>query len=312
MEYDASTLSDTCKAEFMELAGVAPRIVFGYSTVNENYIDSDVIVELRGDIAQGLATLPAAVPGLGLDHGGLLSFGLSLNPLALRNFYEARLDAIEEDPFECDKLVGMQAGVAAGREALNKPVPPVVYGFRGFLAIVEDIQGMDMASQQPPESIDGSFLFAIENAQELMTMAAMMDPQIAALNLLPDGKPVKLDLPQLDALADQAFAALSDGALSIAVGEGAESNAAGLLEADSVEPAPLMSMSMDTAWYYDFVGEAMMVSEPEEGEEEMPLAVRSAMRDAMTLIGNLYRRMQVDVRLTSTGVEMSSRMTLAD
>ena len=312
MQYDASTLTDTCKAEFMELAGIAPRIVFGYSTLNERFIDSEVIVELREDIATGLSSLPAAVPGLGQDHGGLVSIGLSLNPLALRQFYEARLDAMESDPFECDKLAPMQSGVVAGRQALNQPIPPVVYGFRGFLAVISDIKGMDMATQQPPEKIDGSLVFAIENAQELLTMAAMMDPQIAALNLLPDGKPVKLELAQLAAFADDAFAALSEGAVAVSVGQGAEDNAANFLAADSADPAPFFSMSMDTARYYGFIGDAMMAAEPEENDEDMPLAVRTALRDAMTLMGNLYQRMHLDVMLTETGVIMSSRMTLAE
>ncbi len=312
IDYDASELSDVCKSEFMNLAGIAPRIVFGYTAVNDKYIDSEFVVELREDIANGLAALPAAIPGLGQEYDGLMSLGFSMNPLAAREFYEARLDAMEADPFECELLADMQDGVAAGREALNKPVPPVVYSFRGILAVVTDIQGMDLASEKPPESIDASLLFAIDNAQDLVTMAAMMDPQIAALNLVPNGKPVKLEMAQLASIADQAFAALSEGALSISVGAGAESNAEDMLVAKSVEPAPLFSMSMDTARYYGFVGDAMMQAEPDEGEEEMPLAVRSAMRDAMTLMGNLYKRMRLDVRLTSRGIEMGSRLTLAE
>ena len=166
-----------------------------------------MIVELRDDIAEGLAMIPAAVPGLGSDPGGFMSFGFGLNPLALREFYEGRLDAMEADPYECEKLAALQAGVAKGREALNQPVPPVVYSFRGLVANIADIQGMDMASKTPPESIDASVLIAMENAESLIMMAAMMDPQIAALNLLPDGKPIRLELAQLAEIADDAFAA---------------------------------------------------------------------------------------------------------
>ena len=108
-EYDASDLSDTCKTEFMELVGIAPRAVFGYTAMNDEYIDSVFVVELREDIAEGLATIPTAVPGLGQDFGGLMSFGFSLDPMAARQFYEARLDAMEADPFEV-----RQACAAAG------------------------------------------------------------------------------------------------------------------------------------------------------------------------------------------------------
>ncbi len=311
-EYDASDLSDTCKTEFMELVGIAPRVVFGYTAMNNEYIDSVFVVELREDIADGLTTIPTAVPGLGQDFGGLMSFGFSLDPMAARQFYEARLDAMEADPFKCDKLAPLQASVAKGREALNQPLPPVIYGFRGIVAVINDIQGMALAQQKPPESMDASFLFAIEDAQALVAMGAMMDPQLAALNLMPDGKPVKLELAQLAEIADEAYAALSDNALVVSVGEGSEARSAELLVADSKDPAPLFSMTMDTARYYGLIGDAMMQSEPKEGEKEMPLAVRTALKDVMTLMGQVYRRMLLDVTLTPNGIEMRSRLLLAD
>ncbi len=311
-DYDASDLSDTCKSEFMEIAGIAPRMVFGYTDLSDEYIDSVFVVELREDIAEGLATIPSPVPGLGQDFGGLMSFGFGLNPLAAREFYEARLDAMEADPFECEKLAPLQGSIAMGRQALNQPVPPVVYSFRGIVAVITDIQGMDLTQQTPPESMDASILFAIEDAQALVAMGAMMDPQLAALNLMPDGKPVKLELAQLAEIADEAWAALSDNALAISVGEGSEARSAELLVADSKEPAPLFSMTMDTASYYGFIGDAMMQAQPEEGEKEMPLAVRTAMKDVMTLMGKVYRRMLLDVTLTPKGIEMRSRLLLAD
>lgn len=311
-EYDASDLSDICKTEFMELVGIAPRVVFGYTAMNNEYIDSVFVVELREDIADGLATIPSPVPGLGQDFGGLMSFGFGLNPLAAREFYEARLDAMEADPFKCDKLATLQDSVAKGREALKQPLPPVVYGFRGIVAVINDIQGMDLAQQKPPESMDASFLFAIEDAQALVAMGAMMDPQLAALNLMPDGKPVKLELAQLAEIADEAYAALSDNALVVSVGEGSEARSAELLVADSKDPAPLFSMTMDTARYYGLIGDAMMQSQPKEGEKEMPLAVRTALKDVMTLMGQVYRRMLLDVTLTPNGIEMRSRLLLAD
>lgn len=311
-DYDVSELSDSCKAEFLGLAGIAPRMVFGYTEMNDEYIDSVFVVELRDDIAAGLATIPRPVPGLGQDFGGLLSFGFGVDLLKAREFYEARLDAMEAEPFECDKLALLQGSVAMGRQALNQPVPPVAYSFQGIVAVVSDIQGMDLAKQQPPESMDASFLVAIEDAEALVAMGAMMDPQLAAMNLQPDGKPVKLEMAQLAEIADEAYAALSDNALAVSVGEGSETMAAELLVAESKEPAPLFSMTMDTASYYGLIGDAMMHSEPKEGEEEMPLAVRTALKDVMTLMGQVYRRMSLDVTLTPKGIEMHSRLMLAD
>lgn len=305
-------ISEQCKAEYMSLAGIAPRIVFGYTTVNSRYLETGMVVELRDDIASGLATLPAALPGLGPDPGGLFSFGMSLDPMAMRSFYEARLDAMEADPFKCATLADLQASTAKGRAALAQPVPPVVYSFRGFLANVMNVEGMDIATQTPPSSIDASFLFAMENAEALVTMAAMISPEIAALNLLPDGKAKVLDLPQLADIADQAFAALSGSGLSVALGEDAEANAETMLQAKVAEDKPFMSVAFDAKRYYEFVGQAAMEGGESDEAEEVPVALRAAIRDAVVSSGEMYDRMAFNVRFTGRGIEVNSRMTLAD
>jgi len=312
LEYDPSAVSDTCRAEFAQLAGVAPRIVMGYTEVGTAALRTSMVFELRDDIAAGLAAVPTAVAGLGPDLGGLFSFGFSMDPLAMRNFYEARLDAMEAEPFECEHLAELQSGVAKGREALAQPLPPVVYSFRGMLANITGLEGMDIATDTPPTSVDASLLFAIDNAQDLVTMAAMMSPEIAALNLLPDGKAKKLDLPQIATVAQEAFAALSDSGLSVSLGEGSEQNVEAMLEADVDESKPFVSMSMDAAKYYEFVGEAMMAEEQDEEGEDVPLAMRTAMRDIMVSSGSLYERMLMNVHLTERGIEFDTRMTLVD
>ncbi len=309
-DYDPEQLDATCREEFGELAAIAPRIVAGYTDVDDDSLDTAVIVEMRDDIAAGLSTLPAAVPGLGPDLGGLLSFGFSLNPLALRKFYEARLDAMEDDPFECEYLEELQAGTANGREVLQKPIPPVVYNFRGILANIRDVTGFDMDGKKPPESLDAAFLVAMENAQDLVNTGALMSPQIAALNLLPDGKAKRLEMPELGELAAQAFAALTTSGLSIAVGEDAAQEAESMLAGDIAKSAPLISFSMDAKRYYDFVGASIMRAEPAEDEEPMSVEMRAAVRDLVQASGNVYDRLTMNVHLTERGVEIGSRVSL--
>jgi hypothetical protein len=312
VEHDPEELTAECRAEFAELASVAPRMVVGYTDVNNDYLASEMVVELRDDIAAGLATLPTAVPGLGADLGGLLTFGFSLDPMAARSFFEARLDAMEADPFECADLAELQAGIAQGRQALAQPIPPVVYNFSGMLAHINDVQGMDLGTQKPPESVDATFLFAFENAQDLVTMASMMVPQVAEMNLLPDGKARALDLPQLAEIADKAFVALSKVGLSVAVGEGSAESSEAMLVADVETPPPFVSFSMDSKRYFDFLGDAIMQGGEPGDSEPTPLALRTAMRDVMVSSGDLYERVSIDVHLTERGVEIGSRMTLSD
>ena len=219
---------------------------------------------------------------------------------------------MEKDPYECVALAELQASTAKGRAALAQPVPPVVYNFRGMLASVTDITGFDPKSKLPPESIDAGVLLAMENAQDIVNMGALMNPQVAALNLLPDGDARKLDFPELGELAKQAFAALSNSGLSISIGDGAEQEAEAMLEADVASTKPFMSLSMDAQRYYDFVAQAVMQAEESEEQEPAPVVVREAMRDVMLSSGSIYDRMSTRVYLTSRGIEVATRMTLLD
>jgi hypothetical protein len=316
-EADAEPVSEVCSGEIMDIAGIAPRIVMGYTELTPQQIESSMIIELRTDIAEGLATIPTAVPGLGIDPGGFMSFGFSFDLMALRAFFEARLDAIDADPYECEALAMLGHGVNKGREALNQPLPPVVYNFRGFVANIADVECEDAACNSPPKSVDASVLLAVDNAKDLLMMAALMDPQIAALNLVPDGKPVRADVAKFGDMAEDAFAAMSDNAISLSVGAGAESNAAAMLVADAPERSPIMSMSMDSARYYSMLSDAMALEPPvdEEGAsipDPMPEEIRDAMRELMMLSGDMYKRMSFDVFLTDRGVEIGALLKLSD
>ena len=155
-------------------------------------------------------------------------------------------------------------------------------------------------------------MLAMDNAQALVAMGAMFSPELAALNLQPDGKPVALDLPQVQMMGLSAFAALTDSAVAIAVGDGAESEVGTLLHADVGEERPLLSFSMDAARYYKFLGEAIETAEAREGEDQASTQLQAAMNEMMMAAADLYDRLSADVLLTSKGIEVRSAVTLAD
>lgn len=307
--YDGSTISDVCRQEIRATAAIAPRIVAGYSKITAGELVSNTVVELRSDIANGLAALTAPVPGLGQkNHRGLMSFGMSLNLLAAREFYEARLDALEAQPYQCEFFAGVQEALAGGRDLLNQPMFPLVYSFRGFLATIDSIRGMDIQAGQPPTDIDMRMLIATDNAEGLVAMAAMFSPEIAALDLQADGKPVRLPVPPIASQVQTAWVAMSDAALALSVGDGGETHLPGMLTAPLASPPPFMSIDMDAASYYGFVGDAAALGGNDENRPE----VNAAVREVMTSLQALIRRITVDVQFTERGIEAPSTMTLAD
>ena len=311
MDDDAPEWSDVCKAELRELGGVAPRMVMGYRSVDEDGAVTHAALEMRDDLAQGLATLPAAVPGLGGDQGGLMSFGMSLDVQAARDYYEDRLDAIEADPWECPEFAEMQMGLAAGRQALQQPVPPMVYDFKGFLAVINNLEGLDLATSMPPTSIDGRMLLSMDNAPALLAMGAMMSPELAGMNIEPNGEPVPFDMPQMAAIASSVFVALQDDGLALSFGDGMEDGLKGMLNADAEATGTFLSFSMDAGRYYSFIGEAMMLAEQDD-ESEMPPGMQAAMNDVMQAAGSFYDRMSADFRFTDRGIELDSVVTFQD
>ena len=316
MDYDASDLSAACRDEFRQASLVVPRLASGYTTVSTSSMSSNTIFEVRNDLATSLMTLSAPVPGMGVDHGGFGSFGMSLDLVAAREFYEARLDALDTDPFECEHFAGLQAGLEQGRAALNQPLPPIVYGFKGFVAVVDTIDGFDIANQRPPEDVEARILLANDNAAGLLAMGAMFSPQLASLDLEPNGEPVPLDVPPFTDGFKAAFVAMTDGALGIAVGEGTDAGLKTLLESDAGDPPPFMSMTLDGARYYqmmsDIVDATADLPNPDGSPKEASPELQEAVSQAMTGFGDFISRIQVDVTFTENGVEMPTKVTLAD
>ena len=233
---------------------------------------------------------------------------LVLDFKAVRSFVEARLTAMEADPYECELFSEVQAGLGQIRESLNQPLPPMVYDFKGIIAIIDDIEGLDIATQTPPTSVDGSFLLAMDNAQGLVAMGAMFSPELAALDLQPGGDPVALDLPELQAMGISAFAALTDDAVAISVGEASESEVQGMLDAEGSTPPPFMSFSIDAARYYSFMGEAIAAGEVDEAEASPEM--QAALNELMQSIAEMYDRMSADILFTENGIEMHMTETL--
>ena len=307
--YDAATLSDACKGELRSLVSVAPRIVTGYSEVSGKRIQSNLVIELREDIATEFSTFVSQVPGLGAAYHGLFSFGMSLDIEAIRSFFDKQVAELQEDPWECEHLVDAQNGLFEAREkALAQPVPPVAYDFRGFLAVVNELEGFELGSKQPPESIDASFVLAIDNAQGLLAMGQAMIPQLAELTIEPDGKARQFELPEGGADIDSAWIALTDSAIALSVSENAETALPALLAAEGATPAPFVSTGIDAEQYYKLLGEAMRTSDDEDMSEEM----RDVMSDIFDAAADFYERLKLDVTFTERGIEFDTNMTLSD
>ena len=311
MDYDASDLSPVCKAEIRGLANVAPRLVGGYTRIDAEQIDANAIVELRQDLATGLAGITAPVPGLGTLRAGLMSFGMGLDVGAARDFYAARLNALEADPFECELLSGLADAVSGGREMLNQPVPPQVFDVRGVLLALDEVGSLAaLSSGAPPSDLGVRLLVASDNAPGLAAMGAMFSPEVAGLQ--PDGEPKRINLPVPMPVPLDVYAALTQNALALAVGRGAEARLRELLDAPVAESRPFMAWDIDYRRYYELVDEVMTLGAAVDPASSPPAQVAAARQMMELMSSGPIERGTFDMRFTANGVELPMVMTLAD
>ena len=313
IEHDAGEISETCRNEILEVAAIMPRVVGGYTKLTPEGSSSSVLFELREDLAKSVSGLVAPVQGLGLTEAGLFSFGMSFDLAAIREFYSQRLDAMEANPYKCEYFADLQGSVAQGREMLQQPVIPIFYSIKGFMAVVDGIEGLDMATKQPPTSIDASFLLSVDNPQGLLAMGQMFSPDLAALDIKPDGVPARVPLPPISEGISEGHIAMTDKSIAFSIGVDGDKKIASLFAAEYAKTPPFMSMNMDGERYYGFINDAMAVAEQEKlANGESSAAMSAAMGDLMSSFQSIIGQMNFSVNFTSNGIEVESDVEMQD
>lgn len=302
-----SELSAECRSEIAAMTAVAPRVVMGFTEVSAKSIDSKMVIELREDLAKGLVGLSSPVPGLGTHRGPVATFGMSFRAKVARAFVEKRLEAMAETPYECEFMQDWNVAVSQARDTLAKqPIPPTVNDFKGFLVSLDSLDGLTPGQQPDFELGKFSALLSIDNAESVMALGNMFAPEIAALELKPNGDVVEVSTERLGTSAAQGWVSLDKDAIGVAAGEGGDKRLKSLMRAPAKADAPLFYVDIDAGEYMRLISEAMQMSPADDDE----LEIRDSTVKVLEAVGNLYDRMSVDVRTTEKGVEISSSATL--
>ena len=181
-------------------------------------------------------------------------------------------------------------------------MPPIIYGLKGILAVVDDIGGFDPESLVPPSDIKLRMILATDNPDGLIAMGAMFSPDLAALDLQPDGRPARLDAPQFASLGRSVHLAMTDSAIGIALGDGPEAELQGMLTAQSATPAPFFSMEMDAERYYEMAADAVAA----DSEFDQDPEVKASIQELNAISLALMDRIAVDIIFTEQGLEVLS------
>ncbi|NNF17834.1 MAG: hypothetical protein HKN70_13910, partial [Gammaproteobacteria bacterium] len=260
----AETISAVCKQELQTLVSVVPRLLVGVTRFDSDGISTEMLVDVQSDVAAQLSRFTAPVPGLG-ERAGLFSMGASFNIGEMQKFALERIRSLQKDPFECEFLQVDPAELDEALATISNPAAGMVQMLQGFNLVIDDVDKdavvkliNDGANNNMNPGLMIEFfqqhlgvhaVVAAKSTEALVSMASMMMPQMAALEIEPNGPPVSvsnfLPLP----LPVDILAAMSDEAFAFAIGKDAEAALKSSLAKPSEKRPPLLSYSIDGQQY---------------------------------------------------------------
>ncbi len=312
MDFDNSNISDICKTEIREMIDVMPRMVTGYSLFSADEMVSDMVLEIRSDLATSLTGLSAPVPGVGTSKSGLFSMGMGFDIPKSIEFAKAQIAAIEADPYECEYFADFQSGLEQMKTTLAQPIPPFVSGVKGFNVVVDELE-VDENMQPDPNSIKMRGLVAVDNAPAMWGMATMFSPELAQLGMEPNQEPVEVDAGAIPGFNGSAFVAMAENSIAWSVGNDT-GGLSELFSAKTKEHPPVMSVAYDMKAYVDFIlrfSEMDMVKNDDDPKkQEIDKAALEAMQRVFTAMEGMLGWTAVDLAFTEQGFKFEQYVAL--
>lgn len=248
---DAAATTPACRGDLERIAARVPMISAGYTRLEAKQIAQRVDVTLASDIIKAFAGTKVALPGLG---GGATAapfdLALALPVERIRTFWTAQADAVAAKPFTCPMLTDLNAQFAALRQGVQKSALPPFGDLLGARVSLDSFAA-DAAGGMP--KVSGRLLVASRSPAGLLAMAQAMLPSLAELKLSADGKPAALPAPVTGMAGAPAWAAMSDKALAIGVGEGGDARLGEMLRAPGGDAGQLFRMHVDGDMYVQWI-----------------------------------------------------------
>jgi hypothetical protein len=263
---DSSGISPACRAEGNALAAHAPRLVFGAEELSLRRQRVLAMVELDGELARDIMTLPVPAVGVGAPLGSsILSFGAAADVPKLLDLVRGRARRVLAAPYTCEELLGLNelAGKIDGFFA--QPLPPWANDLRGFAVELVDVQAQGAGFGMP--KIRGAGVLSAVDPIRLMDLAKRFLPQLPSVNVPPDGRPVKLPGGLLFV---DAFVAMRGQLLGAAVGDRSDQELVRLMSERPLPEHPLGAFAADMEKLFAFVAEMQKLSGQSGQRPEMP------------------------------------------
>ncbi len=212
-DLDLSRLDKVCKDEFMQLAKLMPKVIYGYDRLDTTEMSMFYGVKPRDDVALRLSQVVRPVPGYNYAAQskamGTMGLGFSIGDAL--SWASDTSKKLANSPYQCPSLRDLNSVLSKSEEASSK-IPPVARDIEGMIAMV------DSFNIDQPMASTGMVALQSSDVDGLLTIAKNFVPSMANLNLESGAQAVKLDLKPLGIPMD-VYAARSKTMLGAAVGD---------------------------------------------------------------------------------------------
>jgi hypothetical protein len=308
--FDAETLPEVCVTEIHGIIENTPRITMGTTELSPSAIAVQYRVDTPATLADQLTGLVARIPAIDAASTKALEFAFGMKFGAVRDFLREKAAAIDSDPYQCEHLADINDRAAEALAGLEQPMPPFVNNFRGLrISLSEIIFGDDMV----PETARGHVAVHVEQPQMFVGMAQMFLPDLSELSIAPGEPPVRLPESLAPMPETATFAAMSDEAIGLAVGEGEEAELPEFLDRKPGPKGVFMAANYDMANYLDYTGAQTVRlgdSTGHAGDSERSDQAVTEIRDAATAaFRDMADRSSMTLRFTNDGFAADNRIT---
>ncbi len=289
-----------CTSDVRRMLAPVEEVTSGTTRADASGLTSATFIDLAPDFAQALDGLEAPVPGLGAPTRAVMAMGFSIDVDKLREFAEQRVAALLAKPLACPAFRGMNAGVTRLDDFFQKqPTPPTLRNLRGFVVTVDGMPDFGAARSLDLSGVKVGGLLAMKKPVELVSMGNLFVPELAALDLKPDGKARRVPQGQLNVRGDETFVAMSEDRLAVTVGDQAETRLDGLMQEKPNTEAPLLWMEADATAYLGKLG---------------PMWRDLGIMDDALLdeLDSLYDRARFSARTTRNGLVLTAEIELKE
>jgi hypothetical protein len=310
-EFDAESMTPECTTEIRSIVNNTPRMTMGVTELTAAAVGIQYRIETPAVLAQQLAGLVAEIPAVDPLSDRVLEFSFGMRFGAARDFLRKKVAAIMEQPYQCEHLQEINQGATEAFAQLNQPIPPFVNNFLGLRLSLSEI----MMTDSIPENARGMAAVHVDQPEMFVGMAKMFLPDLSELSLVPGEPPVQLPASMIPVPGVIAFAAISEDAIGLSLGEGEEGSLLGYLNEKPGPSGTFLSTSYDMAAYLDYtqkIGGQIQDSDTEGVDPDHAAHYQSfkhvseAAQDAFKAFAN---RSQATLRFTPEGFVADSRMT---